>query len=259
MINLCFSGSAEGTLRFFYKNFEIESKSICCAELALHGGDISIPFDIEKRRSYLDIPYYKNYTNRIKRDISKFNRKLKKCDALYIWFCRTNIDEHLGMMWAVNYAKDIVGDIYLCDCTEYGDGLGLMQNYNPNYHFSVKKHKLSRCDTEKISDEWLKLCNENSGLRILENKKPVSKPIDYFDEQIFGLAGKETIKVTKILQPMLCREESRFMFAFILNRIDYLIKTNKFILVKEGYIDKRLKALYKSDIRKNEDKFDLSK
>ncbi|MGN0690202.1 MAG: DUF3658 domain-containing protein [Oscillospiraceae bacterium] len=247
MINLCFSDSAAGTLIHRRNEVGVERSTLHWVKLDLHGGDISLPFDIENRRSYLDTMLYKRYADEIAKHISDFDDALKKCDELYIWYCRTDIDEYLGMMWAVYRAKDFTKNIFLCDCTDNGPGIIILSETK---NIICRKKKLTANDIEEISEYWEKLCSENTGLRILENDKPVSKPENYFDEQIFEIAGNSIVDVFYILKIMLCREESRYMMSFLVNRIEKLVKQKEFVVVQKGYFE-RWKSFQYSIIRRN--------
>lgn len=249
MVHLSFSDSASGTLMYKRELFGIDKKSLCGVSLHLHGGDISLPFDVKKRKDFYELCYYKGLCSDVKKQINKLDKMLKNDDEICIWFSRKCIDEYLGMLWTVYNYKNSAKSIFLCDCTESVDSIVCFPDIEIRTSPLKNKYKLTDNDIEQISEYWKKLCNENTGLRILENGKPVSKPENYFDEQIFEIAGNRFIDAMQLMGVMLAREESRFMMGFLTNRLYYLVGQNEFTVVQQGYIG-RLKSFGFSIIRR---------
>ena len=103
--------------------FRIDKNSLCSIELYLHGGDISLPFDVKKRKDFYETGYCKRYCCTAQRQINKFSKMLKSDGEICIWLSRKCIDEYLGMLWTVYNYKNYAKNIFLCDCTELVDAI----------------------------------------------------------------------------------------------------------------------------------------
>lgn len=249
MVNLVFSDSANGILMHKRELFRIDKNSLCSIELYLHGGDISLPFDVKKRKDFYETGYCKRYCCTAQRQINKFSKMLKSDGEICIWLSRKCIDEYLGMLWTVYNYKNYAKNIFLCDCTELVDAIAYFSDIEIQTSPLKNRYKLTYNDIEQISEYWERLRNENTGLRILESGNPVSKPVNYFDRQIFEIAGNRFIDAMQLMGIMLARKESAFMLEFLTNRLYYLVKQNEFTVVQYGYIG-RIKSFGFSIIKR---------
>lgn len=123
MVNLVFSDSANGILMHKRELFRIDKNSLCSIELYLHGGDISLPFDVKKRKDFYETGYCKRHCCTVQSQIKKFSKMLKSDGEICIWFSRKCVDEYLGMLWTVYNYKNYAKNIFLCDCTELVDAI----------------------------------------------------------------------------------------------------------------------------------------
>ncbi len=113
----------------------------------------------------------------------------------------------------------------------------------------IKAKKLARPVTisefELDSEEWKKLCNENSIVRILEgSKKIISKEASYYDKDISKAISQEPQKLQKIFQTLFGKMKVHTGDVFLVWRIKELINEGKLELQgdwKNGWKDISLK------------------
>lgn len=163
MVNLVFSDSANGILMHKRELFRIDKNSLCSIELYLHGGDISLPFDVKKRKDFYETGYCKRYCCTAQRQINKFSKMLKSDSEICIWLSRKCIDEYLGMLWTVYNYKNYAKNIFLCDCTELVDAIAyfsdieiqtlpLKNRYNSHIMILNKYRNIGRGFVMRIPD-----------------------------------------------------------------------------------------------------------
>lgn len=109
----------------------------------------------------------------------------------------------------------------------------------------LKAKKLARPITlsefEVDPDEWNKLMQENSLVRMLEGgKKIVSKGEDFYDEEIIKNTTKDWQKATRVLQNTLHRMKIKTGDVFLMWRMKKLIEDGK--IEAEGDVNKDWKS-----------------
>jgi hypothetical protein len=97
---------------------------------------------------------------------------------------------------------------------------------------AVKAKKLARPITlsefEVDPDEWKRLCDENSAVRILEGgKKIAGKDISFYDDEIMKNLTGEWQKATRVLSNTLHRMKIKTGDVFIMWRLKHLISEGK--------------------------------
>lgn len=81
---------------------------------------------------------------------------------------------------------------------------------------------------ETDPDEWVKICSEDTGVRLLEGgKKLIQKGSDYYDGELLKLIGNEWQKVTKLFQQYYSRVKDTTGDAYLLWRLKQLIEEGK--------------------------------
>ncbi len=109
----------------------------------------------------------------------------------------------------------------------------------------LKAKKLARPVTlseyEVDPDEWNKLTEENTAVRILEGgKKIAGKDADFYDSEILKNITGEWQKANRVLQNTINRMKTRTGDLFLMNRIKTLIEEGK--IVAEGDVNKDWKS-----------------
>lgn len=130
--------------------------------------------------------------------------------AVWIWVTQNKHDV-AGYYWLVSQLKDFQGRIIIL----YLNNLPFLNQkgniFYPTSLFQIqpkefiKAKKLARPITisefETDPDEWVKICSEDKGVRLLEGgKKLIQKGYDYYDGELLKLIGNEWQKVAKLFQ-----------------------------------------------------------
>ena len=91
-------------------------------------------------------------------------------------------------------------------------------------------------------DEWMRLCNENGSIRLLEGgKKIASKPADYYDKEIMALLTEEPTKLSKLLSLIYSKTTINISDVFVVWRLRLLERMNK--ITVEGDWEKGWKEI----------------
>lgn len=115
----------------------------------------------------------------------------------------------------------------------------------------IKAKKLSRPVTtsefEVDGDEWSKICNEGSMVRLLDGgKKIVHKDVDYYDAELSKYISTESQKGSKIIHAMLSKSKETTGDAFLLWRLKHIAENEKFEVTGE------LKGMKDFEIKKRQ-------
>ena len=96
----------------------------------------------------------------------------------------------------------------------------------------IKAKKLARPITwsefETDPDEWVKICGEDKGVRLLEGgKKLKQKGYDYYDDELLKFIGNEWQKVAKLFQQYYSKVKETTGDAYLLWRLKQLFEEGK--------------------------------
>lgn len=232
MINLFFSGSAAGNIFNNHKEFGLSDENVIFIALHLYAGDISEPFNVSSRKEVYNA-YFK-LASAVSSDIRRFKQLLKKDNDLCIWYSSREVDEYLGMLATV-FDPHINGHtIYLCDCEQVSESIAI---FDENADLSkIERHLITADESSSFRTQWSILQAENAPLRVLNNGKIVSKPIDYADELIYNEIGDNETVIADICSELMKGDLARKL-DFILMRIRQLIKEGKLEIVKRVKCD----------------------
>ena len=154
-------------------------------------------------------------------------------ETAWVWIA-PNKHDVCGYYWLITQLKDYEGRIWvlwlnnLPFINEKGN-IFYPQNLAeiPPREF-LKAKKLARPVTasefEIDSDEWMKICNENKGVRILEgHKKLALEDDDFYDRVIKNYITVDWQKASKIIQLFLSKEKEVTGDAYLLWRLKTMI------------------------------------
>jgi hypothetical protein len=158
-------------------------------------------------------------------------------ELIWIWAAQNQHDVS-GYYWLISQLKDFQGRIFIL----YLNNLPFINEkghiFYPSNIFEIqpkeflKAKKLATPVTlsefEIDPDEWIKLCNENKGVRILEGgKKLLQHDYDYYDNELVKFITPDWQKVNKLLHSFFSKSKMTTGDAYLLCRIKLMIKENK--------------------------------
>lgn len=154
-------------------------------------------------------------------------------EVLWIWAAQNSHDV-CGYYWLLHFVKEFQGRIFIL----YLNNLPFINEkgniFYPSRLFSIppkeflKAKKLARPITlsefEIDPDEWIKLCNENKGVRILEGGKKLTQyDYDFFDAELKQFISKDWQKAGKIISQFLAKNKHVTREAYLLWRLKVIL------------------------------------
>ena len=159
---------------------------------------------------------------------------LRRNEAEIIWiWAAQNAHDVSGYYWLLNYMKEFQGRIFIL----YLNNLPFINEkgniFYPEWIYQIpakeflKAKKLAReitaSEFEVDPDEWLKLMNENKGVRILEGGKKLAQfDYDYYDADLKKFVNADFQKASKILQQVGSKIKIPVSDAYLLWRLKTL-------------------------------------
>ncbi len=159
-------------------------------------------------------------------------------ESIWIWAAQNKHDVS-GYYWLMSQLRDFQGRIfilYLNNLPFINEKGGIFYPENlfeiPPKEF-VKAKKLARPITpgefEIDPDEWLKLCNEDKGVRILEGgKKLMQHDYDFYDKDLQKFITADWIKASRLIHVFLSKAQHTTGDAYLLWRLKQIIATGAF-------------------------------
>lgn len=154
-------------------------------------------------------------------------------EILWIWAAQNKHDVS-GYYWLLHYVKEFQGRVFIL----YLNNLPFFNEkgniFYPSWLHTIppkeflKAKKLARPITlsefEVDPDEWIRLCNEDKGVRILEGgKKLVQYDYDFYDADIKQYITKDWQKAAKIINQFLSKNKHTTGDAYLLWRLKLLV------------------------------------
>jgi hypothetical protein len=154
-------------------------------------------------------------------------------EILWIWAAQNKHDVS-GYYWLMSQLKEFQGRVFIL----YLNNLPFInekgQLFYPTNLFEIppreflKARKLARPVTlsefEIDPDEWLRLCQEEKGVRVLEGGKKLTQyPYDYYDEELKKFISGDWIKASKLIHQFLSKAKQTTGDAYLLWRLKQLI------------------------------------
>lgn len=97
--------------------------------------------------------------------------------------------------------------------------------------FLDRERILTKAEINKLSQQWEKLKEENSPLRVLENGVIISTDESYYDSLIRREFPKDTCKVANIIGNALAKQKILTGDVFIAKRIQHFINTGELVVI----------------------------
>jgi len=165
---------------------------------------------------------------------------MRRDEAATIWvWAAQNKHDVSGYYWLLNYMKEFQGRVYIL----YLNNLPFINEkgniFYPNWLSEIpakeflKAKKLAReitlSEFEVDPDEWIRLCNEDKGVRLLEGgKKLTQEDYDFFDTELKKMITSDWQKASKIIHQFLSKAKNTTGDAYLLWRLKIMIAQNMF-------------------------------
>lgn len=158
-------------------------------------------------------------------------------DEIWIW-AAPNKHDVSGYYWLMTHLKDLQGRIFIL----YLNNLPFINEkgniFYPENIFNIpakefrKAKKLARPITlsefEIDPDEWIRLCNEDKGVRILEGgKKLLQYDYDHYDDELLKFITADWQKVNKLFHSFFGKSKKTTGDAYLLWRLKLMITAGK--------------------------------
>lgn len=159
-------------------------------------------------------------------------------ESIWIWAAQNGHDV-CGYYWLLHYMKEFQGRVYIL----YLNNLPFFNEkgniFYPNWLSEIpakefiKAKKLSReitlSEFEVDPDEWIRICNEHKGIRILEGgKKLIQHDYDFFDADLKKLVTADWQKPSRIIHQFLSKAKYTTGDAYLLWRLKVMIAQDMF-------------------------------
>ena len=158
-------------------------------------------------------------------------------EIIWIWAAQNKHDVS-GYYWLVSQLKNFQGRIFILYLnnlpfiSEKGNIFYPVNLFQIPAKEFIKAKKLARPVTtgefEIDADEWMKLCNEDKAVRILEGgKKLVQYDYDFYDRELKGFITGDWQRASKIIHHFLSKAKQTTSDAYLLWRLKLLVATGE--------------------------------
>jgi Domain of unknown function (DUF1835)/Protein of unknown function len=167
--------------------------------------------------------------------VAKLIRTLNEnsTETVWIWMAQ-NAHDVCSYYWLIEQLKDFMGRVqilYLNNLPFFHEKGHLfypthLHQIQPKEFLKAKKlaRHITPSEFEIDPDEWTKLCNDNSMIRILEGgKKIANKPNNFYDKDLLDNITIEFQKLSKILHNTLGKMKVQTGDVFLVYRIKTMI------------------------------------
>lgn len=159
-------------------------------------------------------------------------------EVIWIWAAQNKHDVS-GYYWMLYHMKEFQGRIFIL----YLNNLPFINEkgniFYPNWLMEIpakeflKAKKLAReitlSEFEVDPDEWIKLCSENKGVRLLEGgKKIIQADYDFYDADLKKFITADWQKGNKIIHNFLSKAKNTTGDAYLLWRLKIMIAQDMF-------------------------------
>ncbi|MBC7536322.1 MAG: DUF1835 domain-containing protein [Ferruginibacter sp.] len=161
-----------------------------------------------------------------------------EAETIWIWAAQNKHDVS-GYYWLLHYMKEFQGRVFIL----YLNNLPFINEkgniFYPSWLYEIpakeflKAKKLAReitlSEFEVDPDEWIKICNENKGVRLLEGgKKLEQKDYDFYDAELKKFITPDWQKASRIIHQFLTKSKQTTGDAYLLWRLKVMIAQEMF-------------------------------
>lgn len=161
-----------------------------------------------------------------------------EAETIWIWAAQNKHDVS-GYYWLLKYMREFQGRVFIL----YLNNLPFINEkgniFYPNWLHEIpakeflKAKKLAReitlSEFEVDPDEWIKICNEGKGIRLLEGgKKLIQEDYDFYDAELKKFITGDWQKASKIIHQYLAKSKHTTGDAYLLWRLKSMIADDIF-------------------------------
>ena len=118
---------------------------------------------------------------------------IDKDKTIRIWSSKNNTQEYLNFLFFCYKLPNRISVIFVNEYDEYVYSAGSL-NYKEIKELLKYEHKLNKEEKDKYKNEWIKLADENSEMRLFQNGKIISTNYDYLNSYIGKYYDKNNIR-----------------------------------------------------------------
>ena len=214
------------------KESDLLNKDIIKFDTIFSVADLS---NLDNYELFLPKEIFYNINYSFGNEIKRLNEAINNNKEIRIWTSHLEINSYLLFLYLCNYLKDKDCNLYVVYSDEYNKNC-----YSPACmkeseleELSKLEHKLSKIEIIEYSNEWQRIKNTESDLRILEDGKVKSVSFDYYNEEILNLLkelGK--VKIARLVGLFMSKHYLQdLVISYLVNR---LIENDKIKVVSYG-------------------------
>lgn len=159
-------------------------------------------------------------------------------EILWIWAAQNKHDVS-GYYWLLHFVKEFQGRVfilYLNNLPFIGEKGNIfypvwLHTIPPKEFLKAKKlaRPITLSEFEVDPDEWIRLCNEGKGVRILEGgKKLVQYDYDFYDADLKRFITKDWQKAGKVIAQFISKNKHTTGDAYLLWRLKLMVNEGEF-------------------------------
>lgn len=179
-------------------------------------------------------------------------------ETVWIWAAQNKHDVS-GYYWLLHFLKEFQGRVfilYLNNLPFFNEKGSIfypvwLHTIPPKEFLKAKKlaRPVTLSEFEVDPDEWIRLCNEQQGVRILEGgKKLVQYGFDFYDADLKQYITKDWQKAGKIISQFLSKHKHTTGDAYLLWRLKLMINDGAFDVQGEVKNMKDFEVKRKADV-----------
>ena len=157
--------------------------------------------------------FYEDFTMGSIKDID-ISINIDKNKTIRIWSSKNNTQEYLNFLYFCYKLPNEMSVIFVNLYDEYVYSAGAL-NYKEIKELLKYEHKLTRKEKDEYKNEWIKLVNENSEIRLFQNCKIISTNYDYLNSYIDKYYDKNNIRRTVVA--LMCNDFENNLSSDIYN------------------------------------------
>ena len=138
--------------------------------------------------------FYEDFTMGSIKDID-IPINIDKDKTVRIWSSKSNTQEYLNFLYFCYKLPNEISVIFVNEYDEYVYSAGAL-NYKEIKELLKYEHKLTDEEKDRYKNEWIKLADENSEIRLFQNGKIISTNYNYLNSYIDKYYDKNNIRRT---------------------------------------------------------------